>query len=395
MASRHSSPARDPDDRRSAARHVRSRGSLPSERARRRSVPRRASRRRRRRPPGRRPPRGRATGHWSTSVPDREPRRSAGPGGANSWREPARTGRALIADRGRAHAVGADRIAAARAAQHRLGAGVALARHRAGGRWGDRGGGFHRVHSTEPPALRAVRGRAGRRGPSPRPGAAPRPAARRGRPRRSHGPACTVSVGSTTTVRSARSRWPLQRARASSTCSTPPTAPATASIKASVLSSVPSSARCSTALAARHIVKTIATVIASPTIASARSKPISTPIVAATTPSEVRPSVRACIPSATSAADPMRLPTRIRYCATASLPRNPSAPAAEHPPGRLDRLRMQKPADRFRRRKQRRDTDRAPRSSVPRRPRRGDSRTGTGASAVDGRVGRRSATGSR
>ena len=42
--------------------------------------------------------------------------------------------------------------------------------------------------------------------------------------------------------------------------------------------------------------------------------------------------MRACNPSATSAADPIRRPTRIRYTATSSLPANPMSPAAAtHP----------------------------------------------------------------
>jgi hypothetical protein len=56
----------------------------------------------------------------------------------------------------------------------------------------------------------------------------------------------------------------------------------------------------------------IATVISSPTIGSASGKPASTPSAAATTASDVKPSVRACRPSATSAAEPMRRPTRMR-----------------------------------------------------------------------------------
>src|SRR6476619_1186140 len=46
-----------------------------------------------------------------------------------------------------------------------------------------------------------------------------------------------------------------------------------------------------------------------------------------TTANDVKPSARACIPSARKAADPMRLPTRMRYRATISLPRNPTKPA--------------------------------------------------------------------
>ncbi len=66
----------------------------------------------------------------------------------------------------------------------------------------------------------------------------------------------------------------------------------------------------------------------SPTSGSAIGKPRATPIAPATTASEVRPSVRAWYPSATSAAEPISRPTRIRYSATSSLPAKPTSPAA-------------------------------------------------------------------
>src|SRR6266542_486145 len=50
------------------------------------------------------------------------------------------------------------------------------------------------------------------------------------------------------------------------------------------------------------------------------------------TPSEVSPSVRACKPSATSAAEPIRRPVRIRYWAATSLPRNPATAATATQP---------------------------------------------------------------
>ena len=56
----------------------------------------------------------------------------------------------------------------------------------------------------------------------------------------------------------------------------------------------------------------MATEISRPTIGSASGKPSITPIAPSTTASEVNPSVRACRPSATSAAEPIRRPTRIR-----------------------------------------------------------------------------------
>ena len=49
-----------------------------------------------------------------------------------------------------------------------------------------------------------------------------------------------------------------------------------------------------------------------PAIGSARSKPIQAPTAPAATAREVKPSARAWRPSATSAADPICLPTRIR-----------------------------------------------------------------------------------
>ena len=57
-----------------------------------------------------------------------------------------------------------------------------------------------------------------------------------------------------------------------------------------------------------------------------------TPTVATTTPSDASPSVRAWSPSATSAADPILRPTRMRYAATASLPTNPTNPATSTSP---------------------------------------------------------------
>ena len=72
----------------------------------------------------------------------------------------------------------------------------------------------------------------------------------------------------------------------------------------------------------------MATVMASPTTGSARSHPAATPSAPTTTASDVRPSVRAWCPSATRAAEPIFVPTRIRYTATPSLPANPIRPAA-------------------------------------------------------------------
>src|SRR3954467_6585815 len=54
----------------------------------------------------------------------------------------------------------------------------------------------------------------------------------------------------------------------------------------------------------------MATVISRPTIGSASGKPSATPPAPASTASEVKPSVRACKPSATRAAEPICRPTR-------------------------------------------------------------------------------------
>jgi hypothetical protein len=53
-------------------------------------------------------------------------------------------------------------------------------------------------------------------------------------------------------------------------------------------------------------------VIARPTSGSAQFQPSATPPAPASTPSEASPSVRACSPSATSAADPILRPVLIR-----------------------------------------------------------------------------------
>lgn len=53
----------------------------------------------------------------------------------------------------------------------------------------------------------------------------------------------------------------------------------------------------------------MAAVMTSPTMGSARGNPAATPIAPATTASDVNPSVRACRPSATGAAEPIFRPT--------------------------------------------------------------------------------------
>ena len=54
-------------------------------------------------------------------------------------------------------------------------------------------------------------------------------------------------------------------------------------------------------------------VMSSPTAGSAQSHPAATPATPRRTASDVNPSVRACSPSATSAAEPILRPTRMRY----------------------------------------------------------------------------------
>ena len=52
--------------------------------------------------------------------------------------------------------------------------------------------------------------------------------------------------------------------------------------------------------------------MSSPTAGSAQFQPIATPPAPASTAREVNPSVRACRPSATSAAEPIRRPVLMR-----------------------------------------------------------------------------------
>ena len=66
----------------------------------------------------------------------------------------------------------------------------------------------------------------------------------------------------------------------------------------------------------------------SPTTGSAQSQPSATPPAPSSTASEVSPSVRACSPSATSAAEPIFRPVRTRYKAASSFPANPASAAA-------------------------------------------------------------------
>ena len=72
----------------------------------------------------------------------------------------------------------------------------------------------------------------------------------------------------------------------------------------------------------------MAAVIASPTTGSAQRQPSAAPPADSNTAAEVIASVRACSPSATSAAEPMRRPVRRRTCAAISLPAAPTSPAS-------------------------------------------------------------------
>jgi hypothetical protein len=63
-------------------------------------------------------------------------------------------------------------------------------------------------------------------------------------------------------------------------------------------------------------------------IGSPIGAPSATTHALATTPSETMPSIRACLPSATSAGLESRTPARSRTCAANSFPTNPTAPAA-------------------------------------------------------------------
>ncbi len=91
--------------------------------------------------------------------------------------------------------------------------------------------------------------------------------------------------------------------------------------------STASISRAPTCLTAERNTPRIAIAINNPITGSAHDHPIEIPSAPITTASEVKPSVRACNPSATKAADPICRPTRIRYRATSSLPANPITPA--------------------------------------------------------------------
>ena len=134
---------------------------------------------------------------------------------------------------------------------------------------------------------------------------------------------------------------------ASPTCSTPGTAAATSSMRVMVCSSVPSSTRCRTARAAWIRVAKITTVMASPTAASARGMPAITPSAEPTTASDVRPSVRACRPSATIAVDPIRTADADPVGGDRLVAERPDDAGREDPAHVIDGLRVDQALDRL------------------------------------------------
>ena len=179
----------------------------------------------------------------------------------------------------------------------------------------------------------AAASRRTRRAGAPRRGArsrAPGPRSAAGRPRRP--PRRAGCDRSSAAARAGRRARPGSRSSACSAVSTS-------------AGSTPSISRRNTSRAAVRSTTRIATVMSRPTIGSAAGQPRATPAAPTTTASEVSPSVRACSPSATSAAEPIRRPTRIRYSATSSLPAKPMTPAAATQPEVLDRRGVDQPVD--------------------------------------------------
>ena len=154
-------------------------------------------------------------------------------------------------------------------------------------------------------------------------------------------------LGSTSTSASARRVWPSQRTW------TLPDAEHAGGLQQRPSVARPAPGRPRRAVGGTHPARRsrstprIATVMTSPMIGSAAGQPRATPAAPTTTASEVSPSVRACSPSATSAADPIRLPTRIRYSATTSFPANPMTPATATQPRCSTGARMDQPVDRL------------------------------------------------
>src|SRR5205807_360643 len=94
--------------------------------------------------------------------------------------------------------------------------------------------------------------------------------------------------------------------------STPGVASRVASACSVSAGSTLSSSRRPTSRAACQPTIKMAAVMSRPTTGSAQDQPIATPPAPTSTASEVNPSVRACRPSATSAAEPIRRPVLIR-----------------------------------------------------------------------------------
>ena len=107
-----------------------------------------------------------------------------------------------------------------------------------------------------------------------------------------------------------------------------------------------------------QVIRRITSVIARPMIGSASGAPSATTMALATTPSETKPSVRACLPSATSAGLASRRPARSRTCAASSLPTKPIAPAAASAQRWLRLLRVDEAQHRLVERDAGRDEDR-------------------------------------
>jgi hypothetical protein len=135
-------------------------------------------------------------------------------------------------------------------------------------------------------------------------------------------------TGSTWISHSASSRCPVQRSRTSPTPSTPGTSLSVCSAASVSAGSTLSISRRPTSRAACQPTTAIGSRISRPTTGSAQVQPSAAPPTPTSTPSEVNPSVRACSPSATSAADPIRRPVLMRYRATSSFPAKPSSAAS-------------------------------------------------------------------
>ena len=125
-------------------------------------------------------------------------------------------------------------------------------------------------------------------------------------------PASTLRVFSTAIATSASRRCPLHRARVRPTAATPGTAAAVRSIKSKVPSSTPSMSRRTTVRIDPTSTAMITAAMARPITGSTHGSPNQAPMTPSTTAREVRASVRACWPSAISAAEPMRRPARMR-----------------------------------------------------------------------------------